>query len=99
MSDEEQDYIGYEENIQVEEQEKKPKTTFNDIIKEGKQQSRKIKPAVYFILHFFIAFGVGSVINYLVSYKYIKPANVNQIIVSTLVFIYLRLNTHIGGRK
>ena len=98
MSEEKQDYIGYGEAPPEEDPPSKPKPTFDDIVKEGKHRTRQLKPAAYFIVHFIIAFGAGSIINYLVVYDYIRPSNVTQIIVSMLVFIYLRLNTIIGNR-
>ena len=95
---EEQEYLGYGEET-PEQLEKKPKITFKEVLKDARNFRRRVKPGVYAVFHFFLAFGAGSLVNYLVAQGLIKPAHVTQIVVFMLVFIFLRLNTLIGDKK
>ena len=94
----EEEYLGYGEEPPAQ-PEKKPQITFKDIMKDARHFRRQVKPWIYAVFHFFLAFGAGSVVNYLVAQGYIKPAHVTQLIVFMLVFIFFRLNTLIGDKK
>lgn len=92
------EYIGFEEPGQEEEEQpkKKSKITFEELTKDMRRAGRWGRPRLIAILHFIIAFGGGSVVNYLVAEGYIKPAHVTQITFFILLFTYLRLNYRIG---
>ena len=60
---------------------------------------RRIKPLFINGIYLFVAFVAGSIVNYLVSYNYIKPQQVTQIIVFMLTYLFLWLRYKLGDKK
>jgi len=80
---------------------KEEKPTLKDLIDDYRRVKpwRHIKPTFILLVHGFLAFLTGSMVNYMVIHNIIRPQNVTQIIVALLVFTFLRVNYKTGEKK